>query len=1618
MDDKAAKASLKTAKESITSDPKTAKSLCLSVLTSTNVSSVLRFNALLLVALAHQNLGEAKEAEAKYRLAAAENPVSPMPWNGLVALFEKTKDDDALADALKSLRAVLSQASPIDAKKYAQVSFKLLALLDTQEYWIESMNVLESLLDAVIDPLSTNYSPELNTEIASHISSSGESSTPQIYLLSRLITVQETHDKETMDREVELRRRRLGAADLATTRRIVESEVVQKSKLHDYYPQLIDLISETDAELVRQLKVKLLTFLSKKIKHIADGDKKANVVAQMQTLSEDVISDGNDSLEKDSVVAFEFLMGTSDCLFDDYSLELLTQASTAFPYSPIGLAASGYIKAKSPEYTIDEALDDLNESYEKDPLSLFTVHSLAKLSFLSRDFDSCIVYSKKASSLLAQVRTEYGIELNLVELSIDSTLSKAYVSIGPKCHQDAVTLYRKLIDRDPNNLDALYGLATAYGVVDKHQEALGYLHQVLEHDSENLDAISDIGWTLFQSRGGLDEALEWTVRALDMIDCAKTRFRLGKVQWALERKDEAYTNFLAAVKMDSTIPGAFTAIGNFCLEVDGNRGRAKKCFEKGLEVDPKDEEAVVGLVKLMLEDGDVESAKNVLIEFSGLSSRSAVVWRYLGFIALQSNDFVDSITYFQTSLRLDTKSVASWEGLGESYAEEGKYMAALKAFKRAFELDPTRLFSVYQSGHIKMKLGLQKDAITDFRLVEAAINDGTASGFAIPCWKSMAECYLASARDEFAGGAYGVCVDNLNFAVNYCLKVVQSGNGNGYQSIFKILGDACMAFYVYRSSHTSRLLDLGAVQQGLQLLGCDVSSEYGMVLALELSIASYKVAIHICGQLDDFASLNSAYLHDLAMSYHYLHEFNLEKGTGTDEKYLKLCLASMWKALQADPNNEHLWNSLGVFALRVNSKTAQHAFIKAAEFNEKISDPWTNLGYFYYFNGDLDLAKQSFSRAQLIDPENCLSWYGQALINTVTNTSESLDLFDHANDLAQGQNLEVCYSYALSEYQRFVSGNLDQSVLTAPVFSMLKFCEICVNDASGFTLLGLLREQQGVWEEAVKVFGRAVEILRESNTGLGEALKNYARSLCSAGLYGDSIAVYDEVFAAEDASDDVLARVGFGVALFFEGRLEDSLTCFQDGLNMLAAAKDADVLVQNKVGLLLSQVLYALGTDVHVGLARDQLMECVQRPGGFPRALISLLALGIVSGNSDLAQGAAAELIKVKPDDLVGSEEDRNVILSRYFLLQGASKLSRGFLAKNIHQTPWKARNWLLLAENISRHAPEIQDPLITVAKSASVLQHSHTQLAPISGHENASIYQSLGHALLTRYTANKTQSVRSCFHSAVRAKPSNARMWLSLGLHLRSTSSGDDLSTPETTDEVFKATENVCQTIVSLADVTPYEVSWANLLLADANIVRGLAFMALGHEDTARQILQGALEVTESARLDSECPDRRVMAMGYAVGARALYAMGDEATAFGAYRNAVMCVPEFVQLWEELAEAYTNSGRFPQAISSLIAALSSITTDVEKAIVLARLSKVYLMVENGEESSAAVSQLKALEAGVTQSPNNRLLSCVSMLKFGNAGALSRAKKTVAAVLGEENDCGWALWLSEKFNLQ
>ncbi|KAJ3404912.1 Superkiller protein 3 [Chytriomyces hyalinus] len=1659
MDDKSAKQRLKQAKEQLDSKQyKAAVELCAGVFDSDGaVSAGLRYNALLMGGLATKTGGDSKNARVYYERAARLMPDMVQAYNALAALAESENDTDALVEALKSLTYVLKSATPIDAKKCVAAFQKLALLLETEvEDYGAASEVLADLLTL------TDSNPDCKQEVALESSTNGLD--PIVLILSRIIKLIEMEEAEFMEREVELRRRRLGAADLATTKRNVEAELVSKSKVHLYYERLLS-IQDDASEDTQLTKGKLALFLLKKLRHTLP-EEKGPILHRIRDLVSDFLEKSSQiesGFSADSVILIEHVINTQDCDIDSYPLDMIRTAYVRFQNTAIGLACAGYLNWKEPTDegdSIEDATDKILTSIEIDATSIFANHTLAKLYFELQDYESSAVVSKRALELVRAWNLESGENLKTTVLSLEMILAEAYCAIGPKYHQNAVKLFSSVLDSDPSSIRAHRGISQSYFDVQNYSASLKHLSLIVaDLDPTNDMALSDIAWNHFHTHQ-YDEALAWIKKAVGFCDCALHNYRHGKILWAFggDSRSAAYSYFLKAAKQDPSTRGVFTAIGMFCLEVDENSPRAMKCFQKALQVDAADEEAAVHLSQLYLEEQpdqddeqklkNVETAKIVLTEFIAVVPRSATAWRYLGFIALRQNEFTEAITSFQTSLRLDTKSITSWEGLGEAYSEEGKYMASLKAFARAYELDPTSIYSLYQSAHVNMKLGLYKEAIADFeRVLDSVVQtDSTVENDhdldVIPCLESLAECNLLSARDAYySQGSYGRCIQHLNSALDACCQILEKSKKAGVvavQGVYKTLGDVCVSVHTFRSRHVGTLLDVALIERGLEIFGVKSAkgeNQNSYMLALSLAVESFRTAIAACqaavNMQPELKSLIPLHLHDMALAQYYRHELSLhqQEGGGSEgaDRYLKQALMCMWKALHADPTNEHLWNSLGIMALRGNSKIAQHAFIKALELNERAVEPWTNLGYFYYFNHDMDLAKQCFGRAQLLDPESSLCWYGQGLINesrVLSDISTGPDLFDHANNLAQGQNAEVGFSYALSEYQRnasalFSSDVEESDALASPVFSMLKFCEIWDNDAKGWNLLGLLRERQGMYDEAASAFKKAVEL-----DDSADYLVNYARCLCSAGAYNDAIDTYNLLFSQSEG--DVLSRVGFGLALFFERRLEESLGAFQSALDLLGELGDSQILLQNKVGLMLSQVLYALGTDAHISLARDQLLECIGRPNGFPQALISLLALGIVCQNDVLASSAAAELMKEKPDALVGLEFDKNIILSRFFLLQGNVKLSRGFLARSVHQSPWKSVHWQSLADNIARHSPEITNSLVAVAKSAFLLQNPHGKSDILTVSEKAAIHQSLGLALLTRQPQQqkvvdesrevKAATARFYLHSGIRSNPSNAQSWFALGIGARQEISKNLAEEQFTAAHLhIKTVETISQCCSVVSEPESLVGTWSRLLSSDAQVVRGA--LLLRDEPTnadSIQIVNGALELSESARSNADVVDKRVMAMGYAVGARALLALGNHATAFSAYRNAVAINPDPNQNLEELAEAYTSVNRFSQAVLCLMQALCFCSSESMRSVILSRLAQIHFMTGNNSEASEALDQLKQTSLDGTFNGNSRFLECISLVRVGNAGAIAKCKKMVIAL--EDEGCKWVSWVKDQLD--
>jgi len=73
----------------------------------------------------------------------------------------------------------------------------------------------------------------------------------------------------------------------------------------------------------------------------------------------------------------------------------------------------------------------------------------------------------------------------------------------------------------------------------------------------------------------------------------------------------------------------------------------------------------------------------------------------------------------QAALRISEQDIECWLALGEAYLDQGKHMAALKAFQRCVELDGTNdsrvaIDALYRIAVTQHALGLHDDAVRAF----------------------------------------------------------------------------------------------------------------------------------------------------------------------------------------------------------------------------------------------------------------------------------------------------------------------------------------------------------------------------------------------------------------------------------------------------------------------------------------------------------------------------------------------------------------------------------------------------------------------------------------------------------------------------------------------------------------------------------------------------------------------------------------------------------------------------------------------------------------------------------------------------------------------------------------
>ncbi|KAG0210738.1 Superkiller protein 3 [Mortierella sp. GBA30] len=1274
--------------------------------------------------LAFQNLGQTDKGEGSFKKAILVSPDLPLAREGLISFYDKLKRWSDLTVALEDMLQIHLRTP--DAKKALSTTERLIELYTHEGQMERAIGKIQTLLPggALYDILDDKPN--------------------QMETLKSLASVQEKTDAEYYEREVRLRRGRLGGGTLEQVQNAVRNDLYNKSELGATYESILQL----DADGSKDLELKLLEFYINKLEAVANGQKSVVREKAMALASRMIREDSAPALPYE--VLFKFTDAASPA---DYDADLQDQYITKFPNTGLSKMIQAQLHFTHGE-SRDDLLELLEEGFKLEPCLAYGYLAICWMDHASQEYEIGLEHAAAGRDIIQKQVTTTAFPFAKMRRSFELCMANCQLKISPKLAGNALELYQDILKADKNNIDAHQGVGFVRCAEGKLNEAAESFETVLALDTSNTQARSELGWICYlqndygQAEERLREAIESSEepRALDL-------YRLGRIYYDMggeyrENAEYSHAQLIAAAKQDPHCAGAFTYLGHYYREVIHDDARAEKCYQHAFSLDPREGDAGRILSDYLLMSGSLDGAVDIYQKVIKADGKANWALNRLGFAELMRGNNIEAMGSFQKLLRNDIKDALAWEGVAEAYQHEGRYMAALKAFSRMRDLLPESTVALYHIARVHQRLGMYPEAIEHYSSA-LDLAEKNQEAMHIPSLMGMSESYLEQGKEFFVSGYYGRSAESCGSALAHAHKLLLLDNQ--IMSAWKLVGDACLAYRAV--ARYLRLCPLDTLSAIVDILPDDTNVLLHIPADPDNSLLQFLKAIRQVDLVDAtiertsqtldavFAVAGLAYkraniLHgneghqsaqywyDIALTYYYRYENAVRKNRTIEaanraKQWLGITMRCLKASLQFEEENPAAWNALGVAALSTNTEVSQHAFIKSIEYDPKNPVPWSNLGFLYILNSDLELALKAFTTAQTLDPSFAQAWTGQACVASLWGSGEATALFAHACESSTASVLEANYGYAVNTFTDMLTSFHKSSSTTAkdssnrqsgqppsttllvtPAFALSKYLEQRPRDVAAWNLLGLMRERFLQQEGASECFLMAVRILNEEE-GENSDSDNYrrrkmmlhhnlARTLLSIGDYAGAVEAYEislELEGAEACPSVVRTckHLGAGLALYYAGELERSLGMFEMALGETEQVEGMEM-SRDDVVVLLSQVLWALGGDEQRAVAKDELFRCIaQSPTHLP-AIFGLGAMGLVQDDETLATAALKEILKFSRVELADMDPEMRSdrIISQYYSLLNESKLSVSALSRSVHEAPAEAALWKRLSQHLS----------------------------------------------------------------------------------------------------------------------------------------------------------------------------------------------------------------------------------------------------------------------------------------------------------------------------------------------
>lgn len=1286
-------------------------------------------------------------------------PDDPQPWQGLVKLYQKQGGNKIAAYKVAALELAQRYRDVNDMYRCqcAIDDFTKHAQAQGEASYVEALEVI--LPDSPIYPALEGRLP--------HPAKTYET-------IARFI---ETDEKKKINTLIGERRTRIGARVSEVTIE-VKREVWGRSRLGPIYREIINWTNDDD--LRRVYEEKLLQHCYDRLLVFAPGPDKAAELEVVQKLAQDMVI-----IKHPFKLAWDITIDWQDHKeIREWDVTILRDYCTFFPDSDLYKIITGFLTSaispfpkqeepkteqKDAESTDDESEDDEDGGAptafipitDEDRIlmmtdgitsadSLFAYRLMGEFYQHLEEYDSNVDLMRKSREHLTNERRKTGLKFQNTENSFLVCLGTALVFFqSPRHHQEAKALFDSVLERDPTATPALIGVGLIFEEEEEFDDAIDFLERALTRDPSNLRVRTEAAWVKAQ-KGDYSSCREELEKCIPLLEeggqpmkslLAQTQYRLGVCIWnidtskaARKSRSGAYAQFLACLKNDLNFAPAYTSLGIYYEECSKDKNRARKCFLKAVELSPSEVDAAERLARSLADERDwdgVELVSQRVVDSGKVrpppgSKRKGLSWPFaaLGVAELNKQDYAKAVVSFQSALRISPDDYHSWVGLGESYYNSGRYIAATKATLNAQQLESTSSgpqdaddvwFTKFLLANIKRQLSSYDEAIALYR--EVIEKRPGEDGVSIALMQTMVESAFSSIDKGLFGKAVDLAISTITFATTASSDISETFN------FWKAVADSCSVFSSVQGRVGEFPVDLVRtligeddeapqyetfkdvdgvgvrVIQAKGLFSDDEKLGVHLTQCLQATILAHKGAIHACA--NDVHAQAVAYF-NLGWAEYRAHSCLPVSLRTKSSRYMKAAVRAFKRAIELEAGNSEFWEALGVVTSSINPSVAQHAFVRSLYLNERSPSAWANLGTLALLQNDFQLANEAFTKSQSADPDYAHAWVGQGFVALLYgDPREARGLFTHAMGITGVSSAPVRQQYAMSMFDHIVAAsphdNVPIGAILQPIFALSQLRALKPqHELAVGHLLTLFHERVGHHAESVAVLEPMCAALEADyeTTESAESLRKFAlakadlaRAYLADGSYEKAVESGEMALQLSSEGDEcelrpeernkarLSAHLALGLAQYYNEAVDEAVQYFESALE--ESGGDADAIC------LLAQVLWAVGTEEAQDRARSSLFEVVEKQPDHVRSVLLLGAIALLDDDEESLEAVVAELQALRASDKVGAVEQSHVsaILQAVAALsaEGADKV-KGQAQTDIMLHPYLPHGWLNLS--------------------------------------------------------------------------------------------------------------------------------------------------------------------------------------------------------------------------------------------------------------------------------------------------------------------------------------------------